>query len=303
MSHVPVKHHVSLKHHLLVVSLLMAGLLTLLSLLVAAPRQAGPVNKEEPGAEAYLKDEEAVVIAPKGSGQEVIILPITKVLFEYIEINEGCGPHFEGACVNMRSGPGEDFPAVNKLRNGIVLKVSGKVERDGRAWYKIALDAWLRYPERATGDWYVAADYADALLNEGDRALQYGVKPSSTKRIVVERSTQKLYAYDGEELFMETSISTGIELTPTPRGTFTIFKKTPSRYMQGPIPGLSEKYYDLPGVPWNLYFTSGGAVIHGAYWHDNFGRQSSNGCVNLPPEQAKKLYLWADVGARVTVRD
>ena len=66
--------------------------------------------------------------------------------------------------------------------------------------------------------------------------------------------------------------------------------------MQGPIPGLSDQYYDLPGVPWNLYFTEYGAVIHGAYWHDNFGQPSSHGCVNLPIDEARKLYLWADVG-------
>ncbi|MCR4306356.1 MAG: L,D-transpeptidase, partial [Candidatus Yonathbacteria bacterium] len=90
---------------------------------------------------------------------------------------------------------------------------------------------------------------------------------------------------------------------PTPRGTFTIFKKTPSRYMQGPIPDIADQYYDLPGVPWNLYFTHEGAVIHGAYWHDSFGSAYSHGCVNLPPEQARKLYNWADLGTGVIVKD
>ena len=302
MPHVPIKGHVSLKYHLAVVGILSGGLLVLISLLLFPPGQPVP-PKEEPSAGTYLVGEEAVIIAPSGAQKEEIILPITKVLFEYIEITDGCGTHFEGACVNIRSGPGEDYPVMNKLRTGVVLKVGGKVERGGRAWYKVVLDAWLRYPERVTGDWYIAADYVRPLLDEGDRSLQYGEHGSSTKSIVVDRTKQMLYAYDGKELFMETGISTGIELTPTPRGVFTIFKKTPSRYMQGPIPGLSDKYYDLPGVPWNLYFTGDGAVIHGAYWHNNFGRPSSNGCVNLPPEEAKKLYLWADVGARVIVRD
>ena len=82
-----------------------------------------------------------------------------------------------------------------------------------------------------------------------------------------------------------------------------IYKKTPSRYMQGPIDGITDQYYDLPGVPWDLYFTSGGAAIHGTYWHENFGKQSSHGCVNLPVEKAKELYSWAEVGTRVTVQD
>ena len=112
-----------------------------------------------------------------------------------------------------------------------------------------------------------------------------------------------LYAYDGNTLFMKVSVSTGIKKTPTPIGTFTIYKKTPSRYMQGPIPGISTGKYDLPGVPWNLYFTAGGAVIHGAYWHNDFGHMHSNGCVNVPLDKAQELYEWADIGTPVIVRD
>ncbi len=112
-----------------------------------------------------------------------------------------------------------------------------------------------------------------------------------------------LYAYDGDTLFMQQSVSTGLELSPTPRGTFYIYRKTPSRYMQGPLPNISDQYYDLPGVPWNLYFTEGGAVLHGAYWHNNFGQQWSHGCVNLPPEMAEKIYRWAELGMPITIRD
>jgi len=250
----------------------------------------------------FLGDEEAVIIEPTDNKEEVI-LPVKKVLFEYVEITDGCGHHYEDECVNVRSGPGTGYPIVARLRNGIVLKVGGKVEHKDRTWYKIVFDEWLRYPERVTSDWYVAADYVDVLLDEGDRNLTDHEIATSTKRIIVDRSEQKLYAYDGDSLFMEEPISTGLELTPTPRGTFTIFKKTPSRYMQGPIPDIADQYYDLPGVPWNLYFTSGGAVIHGAYWHDNFGKQYSHGCVNLPPEKAHKLYTWAELGTQVIVRD
>jgi lipoprotein-anchoring transpeptidase ErfK/SrfK len=74
--------------------------------------------------------------------------------------------------------------------------------------------------------------------------------------------------------------------------------------MQGPLPNIKDKqHYDLPGVPWNLYFTEGGAVIHGAYWHKSFGSPYSHGCVNLSPENAHTLYSWADLGTTVVVRD
>ena len=112
-----------------------------------------------------------------------------------------------------------------------------------------------------------------------------------------------LYAYEGDALFMKQSISTGKDGTETPRGTFSIFRKTPSRYMQGPIPGISDDSYDLPGVPWTMYFTEQGAAFHGAYWHNNFGQEWSHGCVNLPVNKAEDLYDWADIGTVVVVRD
>lgn len=292
------------KHFLYVATFFAGTIVPFAVLLIMQSLHAGPFYREAPPVpQNYLKDEEAVIIPPTGEGKAAIVLSITKVLFEYIEVVDGCGPHFKGTCVNVRSGPGGDYPIVTRLRSGVVLKVGGKVERDGRTWYQIAFSEPIRYPERVSGDWYVAADYVNALLDEGDRDFLHDANGTSTKRIIVERVKQKLSAYDGEELFMETKISTGLELTPTPRGTFIVYKKTPSRYMQGPIPGIADQYYDLPGVPWNLYFTNEGAVIHGAYWHDNFGHPSSHGCVNLPPEEAKKLYLWADVGTQVTVRD
>lgn len=251
----------------------------------------------------FLHDEEVFVVEPTAEVEEVQIIPVEKVLFEYVEVIDGCAEHYEGECLNARSGPGLDYPVVNQLRNGIVLKVGGRVERDDRSWYKIIFDEWLRYPGRVGGDWYVAADYVQVLLDEGDKTIWDDDVATNTKKIIVERKTQKLYAYDGDNLFMETAISTGLELTPTPRGEFTIFKKTPSRYMQGPIPNIAEQYYDMPGVPWNLYFTHSGAVIHGAYWHNSFGTAYSHGCVNLPPAEARKIYNWAELGTKVIVRD
>ena len=222
-----------------------------------------------------------------------------------MEIINSCDAHFEGDCLNVRSGPGTDYSVVSRLRNDIVLKVGGKVTRDDHTWFKIVFEEWLHYPERVQNDWYVSADYVKVLLDEGVKTVKEKEEIGDPKKeIIVNRSEQKLYAYENGKLFMETDISTGLELTPTPRGTFTIFRKTPSRYMQGPLPGLpSDQYYDLPGVPWNLYFTSAGAVIHGAYWHTSFGSRYSHGCVNLPPHLARKLYIWADVGTQVIVQE
>src|SRR3989344_1947953 len=123
--------HVPIEHHRRIVGILLGAILTLLFLLGLLASRFGFFHK----LPSYLQGEEVVVIEPKNENEKAEVIPIQKVLFEYIEVTGGCGVRFEGECLNVRSGPGEDYPAVTKLRNGIVLKVDGKVERDGRAWY------------------------------------------------------------------------------------------------------------------------------------------------------------------------
>jgi hypothetical protein len=254
---------------------------------IPAPSLATPpVNSPEPGPDPTPIEPE-----PQNS------------MVEYIQIVNSCGPYFGGGCVNVRTGPSSDELIVTKLRNGIVLRViEHATGADGQEWYKIGFKEPIRYPERVVPDWYVRADFTRPFLNEGTKELVKGM--TSTKHIVVDLSEQKMYAYNEDEsIFMETAVSTGIPATPTPLGEFTIYRKTPSRYMQGPIPGVSDHYYDLPGVPWNLYFTTDGAVFHGAYWHTDFGKVHSNGCVNLPIAKAEELYGWADLGTKVHIQE
>lgn len=245
----------------------------------------------------------AVYFLPLGVFHTRKISMSPQPVFKYFEVLDGCNFAFVGDCINVRSGPGAEYPIVSKLRTGVVLLIADTVKVNGREWYKIGFAHPLLYPERIVGDWYVAADLVHEFSDDGDHVVVKGKVPTTTKRIVVDVSEEKLYAYDGNALFMEESISTGLELTPTARGTFSVFKMTPSRFMQGPIPGVSDQVYDLPGVPWDLYFNADGSVIHGAYWHDHFGIPWSHGCVNLPVEKAKELYLWADIGMPVTVQD
>jgi L,D-transpeptidase catalytic domain len=229
--------------------------------------------------------------------------PIQKAKLQYIEIVTSCGPQYGDDCVVTHAGPGAQFDVKQKLRAGMVLRAETVLNELGEIWYKIIFDEWLRYEDRIEGDSYVYGGQVEVFFDEGIIESEEAT-PESTKKIIVDRSDQTLYAYENDELFMETSISTGLELTPTPRGLFHIFRKTPTRYMQGPLPTLPDKQvYDLPGVPWTMYFTTGGAAIHGTYWHDNFGHPHSHGCVNMTPADAKKLYVWASVGTNVLVRD
>ena len=88
-------------------------------------------------------------------------------------------------------------------------------------------------------------------------------------------------------------VSTGLARYPTPTGRFRILRKYPSVAMSGP------GYY-LPGVPHSMFFYAGYA-IHGTYWHSNFGRPMSHGCINLTRGDAAWLYYWAPIGTPVVI--
>lgn len=118
------------------------------------------------------------------------------------------------------------------------------------------------------------------------------------KLITVDTSRQLLTAWDQGKVIYQSKVSTGLPLSPTVKGSFRIYYKTPSDEMIGYSPYKGN--YDLKNVPYTMYFYQGYS-IHGAYWHNNFGRPASNGCVNEPVAFSKTLYEWAPLGTRVEV--
>ncbi len=111
------------------------------------------------------------------------------------------------------------------------------------------------------------------------------------KWIDVNLSTQTITAYQGQTAIYAARVSTGLPGTPTVVGTYAIYAKYRSAPMSGP------GYY-LPNVPHIMYFYRGYG-IHGAYWHNNFGRPMSHGCVNLSLADAEWFYNWAPLGTKV----
>lgn len=126
---------------------------------------------------------------------------------------------------------------------------------------------------------------------------------TSEKLITVDIGSQSLRAWEGGQIKHETKVSTGMKLTPTVKGSFNITRKVPMQDMRGPSP--YKQYYPtgrylVKNVPHVMYFYRAYA-IHGAYWHNNFGRPASHGCVNVPLASAEWLFNWADHGTRVEV--
>ncbi|MFO7323521.1 MAG: L,D-transpeptidase family protein [Chloroflexota bacterium] len=127
---------------------------------------------------------------------------------------------------------------------------------------------------------YVPANVPPAPLAQG-------------RSIVVSTADQRIYAYEDGKLVRTHLVSTGLPQTPTVLGDYRIYVKHVATDMRGP------GYY-LPQVPYTMYFYQGYG-IHGTYWHNSFGRPMSHGCVNLPVDEAKWFFDFADVGTLVRV--
>jgi hypothetical protein len=145
------------------------------------------------------------------------------------------------------------------------------------------------------------AFYKGQEFNVPEMDLEYtdtavlGLADINNRWIEVDLSEQKLRAWDGNSLFLETPVSTGLPWWPTPKGEYRIWVKLRATKMEG---GQGRNYYYLPNVPYVMYFYNDkvpswrGYGLHGTYWHNDFGNQRSHGCVNLPTPIAEKLYYW-----------
>jgi lipoprotein-anchoring transpeptidase ErfK/SrfK len=109
--------------------------------------------------------------------------------------------------------------------------------------------------------------------------------------VVNDRTHQLTVTSDGKRLFTF-PVSLGAESTPTSRGTKVIMEKGPKICMSGP------GYHEC-GIKYTQRLTYGGEYLHSAPWnatHIRAGIDSSNGCTNLLPANAKQLYDTFRVG-------
>ena len=125
------------------------------------------------------------------------------------------------------------------------------------------------------------------------------------RRIVVDLSDQRVYAYEGERLVYDFVASTGIPSSPTIPGVFQILSKEEEAYASSWdlwMPHFMGIYYTAPD------FTNG---IHALptlsngtrLWEGVLGRPVSYGCIVLGIADAVTLYRWADLGVLVVIRE
>ena len=127
----------------------------------------------------------------------------------------------------------------------------------------------------------------------------------ANKRIEVDLDKQRLYGYENGVKVLDFLISSGT-WNRTPTGTFKIWAKIKSQKMSGGSKELGTYYY-LPNVPNIIFFYNEdvpkqlGYSIHGAYWHNNFGKPMSHGCINVGIENSKDVFEWAEMDTPIEI--
>jgi len=170
-----------------------------------------------------------------------------------------------------------------KLYYGTVYRVVGtELDSQEKWWYQ--LREGITY---APGP-YVPAWSMHRLPPEELAPISPG---HPDKWIEVNLEAQRLTCLEGEEMVYSTRISSGAAGTSTPRGEHRVLRKRHTRRMTG---GSGAGYYDLPGVAFPVYFTPSAHAIHGTYWHNDFVRPHSHGCVNVSNQAAQWVFRWTD---------
>lgn len=164
--------------------------------------------------------------------------------------------------------------------------MSVKTSEDGQVWYQVRDDKFEKL-------YYVRAEHIRILTEEELTPLSADV-PNADKKIIVKLEEQIVIAYEYNQPIFVTPVSTGgifrAGTYTTPQGSFITYYKRPSRHMAAG--DLAASGFDLPGVPWVQYITKAGISFHGTFWHNDFGRPRSHGCVNLSMQASKWLYRW-----------
>lgn len=184
-------------------------------------------------------------------------------------------------------GPGKNHQFAYRLYYETTHWVSSLVQdTQGDPWYKILEDKWeLTY--------YAPAKHLRIIPQTELVPLSPEVQ-SEQKRLVVRLRDQLAIAYEKEKPVFMARVASGAEFSNgkffTPVGKHKTFHKRPSRHMAAG--DLASNGYDLPGVPWICYINDKGVAFHGTYWHNDYGRPRSHGCINLTPSAAKWIYRW-----------
>jgi peptidoglycan hydrolase-like protein with peptidoglycan-binding domain len=194
-------------------------------------------------------------------------------------------PTAKPAAISKPKGP--KLPGTRQVQTKLAkLAYLPKNAVDGRAGYQtqeavIAFQAW-----NGLGRDGVVGPATSAALKTATRPQpQAG---GAAKRIEVYRDKGVALLIDGGRLVRAIHVSSGGPATPTPSGTYKVFRKELNSWS---VPFSS-------WLPYASYFNNGIAFHEYA---DVPAYPASHGCVRVPAPEAKYVYDFAAVGTAVVV--
>jgi tetratricopeptide (TPR) repeat protein len=156
--------------------------------------------------------------------------------------------------------------------------------------------------KKARADLEAALDLRpnDAQARKHLNQVMYRLFPP--KRIEIDISKQRLYAYKGDTMVYNWAVSTGLPGRDTAAGHYQVLSKIPMAYSY--IWSLSMPYW------LGIYYV--GRVENGIHalpirpdgtvmWGGLLGQRASYGCIILSNQAAKTLYNWAEIGTKVDI--
>lgn len=124
------------------------------------------------------------------------------------------------------------------------------------------------------------------------------------KRIEIDISKQRLYAWEGDNMIHNFVVSTGLPGRDTATGHFEVLDKIPMAYSsiwRLKMPNWLGIYYvgNIENGIHALPIRPDGSVM----WAGLLGQRASYGCIILNNKAARTLYQWAEIGTKVDIHN
>lgn len=207
------------------------------------------------------------------SGYTQSMLARAQDLYPELDLNE-INPQmvvYTTSGLNIRCGNSTEFESLGLLEKYETLRVLGEYD-----------------------DWYfvMTNDYNFGFVNKNYTQVL------KDRYVIVDKSEQRLYLYNNNDLLYVTPVTTGKDATPSDTGLFKILNKNRN------VTLTDNETYWSPVDYWMRY--NGGEGLHDASWRSVFGTESyhyagSHGCINIPPAITDEIYENVEVGTKVLV--
>lgn len=212
--------------------------------------------------------------------------------------------------VRLRDGHLLSAAAIGRVRGssfeGVSLEAGERLDvafaRGRRAKLRDARGKVVRELGRREVVRVAAVEGAEAVLEDGSRVAakdlhlpRLSPPPEGVYAgeifVDVDLTEQVLTVYRGAKPVFVTLVSTGRggRKSETREGVFPIWAKLATTDMRDVERTDVVRNYFIENVPWVQFF-DGAIGLHAAFWHDDFGRPRSHGCVNLSPKDARRVF-------------